>query len=369
MTDSRTDETAARLRGALLADMQRQGHALRPAVAAAFRDEPRHVYVPEIRRSVQVDGAWTTEVVDAGEPRWLELVYSDAALLVSPWPLPSSSTAPSLMADMLEALDPRPGSITVEIGTGTGYNAGLLGRLVGDDNVVTVDVNGELIGRARKALDVAGHDMVIAVQGDGAGLEMVRPGSVDRLIATCGVSDIPEAWIRAVRPLGRLVVPVGAGVVALNVDADGGARGKFLGTPAYFMDLRSAGGVEPTLRPETPDGPGEPCAMPFEGWWDDAFRFLVSLVLPSADLMSDRPSEDELIVWHRDGSIMRLVRDGNAQQAGPGRIGDVLGGLWEEHQERGRPGHDAYALTVSPAGVHAYEVVDQGGGVQRLVVG
>lgn len=351
----------------MLAAMQQDGHALSPTVAAAFRGEPRHVYVPEFRRGVEADGVWTSEVVDAQDPQWLGLVYTDTALLVSPWPVPSSSTAPSLMADMLEALDAQPGSITVEIGTGTGYNAGLLGRLVGDDNVVTVDVNGELIGRARKALDAAGHDMVIAVHGDGAGLEMLTPGSVDRLIATCGVSAVPEPWIRAVRPGGRLVVPVGAGVVALDVAADGGARGKFLGTPAYFMDLRPAGGAVPMLRPEAPGGPGEPCAMPFEGWWDNAFRFLVSLVLSPVDVMSDQSRDDELIVWHRDGSIMRLTRDGQVRQAGPGRIGDVLGALWEEHQARGCPGNEAYELTVSSTGVHAYQVIDEGGNTHRLV--
>ncbi|MFI6587739.1 hypothetical protein [Embleya sp. NPDC050493] len=77
------------------------------------------------------------------------------------------------------------------------------------------------------------------------------------------------------------------------MDSEGGARSKFLGIPAYFVDLRPEAGVVLTLRPETPDGPGEVCAMPFEGWWDNAFRFLVSLVLPSADPVSDRPSDDE----------------------------------------------------------------------------
>lgn len=64
---------------------------------------------------------------------------------------------------------------------------------------------------------------------------------------------------------------------------------------------------------------------------------------------------------------MRLIRDGQVQRAGPGRIGDVLGAVREEHQARGCPGNDAYELTVSSAGVHAYRVTDEGGDTHRLV--
>ncbi|MFI6587738.1 hypothetical protein [Embleya sp. NPDC050493] len=64
---------------------------------------------------------------------------------------------------------------------------------------------------------------------------------------------------------------------------------------------------------------------------------------------------------------MRLARHGQAQQAGRGRIGDVLGGLWEERHACGCPGNDAYGLRVSSSGVHTYGVVDKAGETHRVV--
>lgn len=236
MTDPHEGE-ATRLRTVMTEGLQASGHARTPAVAEAFRTEPRHVYVPRfVRRRQADDGAWVSEEIDRSHPRWLAEVYADQLLLTSEWPNLSSSTVPSLMADMLDALNVQPGLAVTEIGTGTGYNAGILGRLVGDENVVSIDVAPELVSVARKALDVAGHARVTVVCGDGSSVDAVPRDSADRLIATCGVGEVPDAWRQAVRPGGRIVAPVGAGVAVLDVDEQHGAAGGFLATGAYFME-------------------------------------------------------------------------------------------------------------------------------------
>ncbi|MYV99030.1 hypothetical protein [Streptomyces sp. SID3343] len=60
-------------------------------------------------------------------------------------------------------------------------------------------------------------------------------GSLDRLIATCGVDRVPPARLAAVAPGGRLVLPRGTGIACLTVDEHGHAEKPFLprGRPVY----------------------------------------------------------------------------------------------------------------------------------------
>ncbi|MGQ0776800.1 MAG: hypothetical protein ACT4NY_20680 [Pseudonocardiales bacterium] len=107
----------------------------------AVEQTPRHLFVPA--------GTSTTAAASpaqaAGIDTWLDEVYSDLTLVVQRRPLPSgraaggeqaalptsSSTMPSLMVEMLEALDLHDGYRVLEIGTGTGYNAALLSHRLG----------------------------------------------------------------------------------------------------------------------------------------------------------------------------------------------------------------------------------------------
>ncbi|MFD4660229.1 methyltransferase domain-containing protein [Kitasatospora sp. NPDC058444] len=148
----------------------------------------------------------------------------------------SSSTLPSLMADMLDALDVRPGDRVLEIGTGTGYNAALLCHLAGAQYVTTVDRTEHLVATARARLGGAGFEPVV-VRADGAG---GHPDGApyDRVIATCGVRRIPEAWLDQCAPGGLVVAPLRGAVARLTKLPDGRAVGRFLHRPAAFMPLR-----------------------------------------------------------------------------------------------------------------------------------
>ncbi|WP_436790995.1 methyltransferase domain-containing protein [Yinghuangia sp. YIM S10712] len=366
MTDP-VEVEAATLRALWVERMRAAGHAKKPDVAKAFLSEPRHVYAPRFMCSRQKeDGAWINEEVTREHPNWLTEVYTDQVLLTSVWPDPlSSSTVPSLMADMLEALDVSPGMTVIEVGTGTGYNAGLLGQLVGDDNVVTLDVAPELVGAARASLDTAGHAAVTVVQANGGSRDVLRHGSVDRLIATCGVDRIPDPWRQVVRPGGRIVAPVGAGIAVLDVADDHSAEGRFLPTGAYFMQLRAPRSDDMPTRPTDPGGPAEPCGMPLGAWDDIGFSFLVSLSLPFNDVLTDTTSDGGLIIWHRDGSIAHIFEDGTARQAGPRRLAGLLAGLWQSYRERGQPTREAYRITIGADGEHA--IVAEGDGGTWLV--
>jgi protein-L-isoaspartate(D-aspartate) O-methyltransferase len=105
----------------------------------------------------------------------------------------SSSSATAIMAPMLEALDVRPGMRILEIGTGTGYNAALLARLVGPSGqVMSVELDAEIAASARRVLRADGYPVRV-VTGDGrAGCNRYAP--FDRVIVTASACAVPRAW-------------------------------------------------------------------------------------------------------------------------------------------------------------------------------
>lgn len=348
-----TDETR-RLRHAMVESMTTEG--IRPDVLDAFRAEPRHVYVPRfVRRVETAPQTWETRVFTCDHPDWTREVYTDRLLVTATMfgddgPPLSSSTVPSLMAAMLDALAVEPGMSVLEIGAGTGYNAGILARLAGDDNVTTVDIEPDVTTTARRALTAAGHPHVTVVHTDGS-RPPAAPRSLDRLIATCGVDRVPRTWLAAVRPGGRLVLPLGTGVVCLTVDEHGHGQGPFLATPAYFMGLRTTAGSNGIPYPGDPTGPLEPCAMPLDAWHDDALRFPVGLALPASDL-GQRDLPDALTLWTGDGSVATIHADGTCRQCGPRRLADELANVRRDFENAGRPGREHHRLRIDPQGRH-----------------
>src|SRR5260370_5699423 len=126
----------------------------------------------------------------------MESVYQDQPLVIQidqQGRPTSSSSQPSMMAIQLEALDLESGQSVLEIGAGTGYNAALIGVLVGQGGEVTsIDIDGDLVLEASKMLARAGANNVRILQEDGfVGCLAYAP--YDRILATCSVGAIPRA--------------------------------------------------------------------------------------------------------------------------------------------------------------------------------
>ncbi|MFC4612253.1 methyltransferase domain-containing protein [Streptomyces maoxianensis] len=164
----------------------------------AFASVPRHLFVPRFYRQ-GTNGTW--QPIAWGEPGYLEAVYSDAALTtqLDDRGVPtSSSSQPSIMLSMLQALDAAEGHRVFELGTGTGYNLGLLAHRLGDTNVTSVDIDPGLIETAVRNLQQAGFSPTVAV-GDGAqGYPSRAP--YDRIISTVGVHMIPQPLLQQAPP-------------------------------------------------------------------------------------------------------------------------------------------------------------------------
>ncbi|WP_030546679.1 methyltransferase, FxLD system [Streptomyces albus] len=159
-------------------------------VAAAFAALPRHRFAPDAPLDLAYDIHRTVPV--KRDEQGLETSVMSAA---------------HLQAVMLEQAAVEPGMRVLEIGSG-GYNAALIQELVGCDGAVTtVDIDRDIVDRARRCLDDTGYDRVRTVLADGeAGVPDGAP--YDRIIVTAAAWDIPPAWIGQLTEKGRLVVPL-----------------------------------------------------------------------------------------------------------------------------------------------------------------
>lgn len=178
------------LNQALVDDLKRMGCIQTPCVEAAFQTVLRSQFVPE----TPIEEVYSNRVVFTKQDQngqWI-----------------SSSSEPAIMAIMLEQLDLEPGQKVLEIGAGTGYNAALMAHIVGETGqVVTIDIDDDLVQAAQAHLRVAGFDQVQVVCADG-GYGHKDAAPFDRIILTVGASEIAPAWWEQLKPEGHIVLPL-----------------------------------------------------------------------------------------------------------------------------------------------------------------
>lgn len=152
-------------------------------VLDAVRKVPREEFLPEQMR---------------------EFAYED-----SPLPIEADQTIsqPYIVAMMTEALDLRPADRVLEIGTGSGYAAAVLGEIAAE--VHTVERIEQLASTAAQRLKRLGYSNVHVHQGDGT-LGWPEHAPYDAIVVAAGGPEIPESLKRQLKIGGRLVIPVGA---------------------------------------------------------------------------------------------------------------------------------------------------------------
>lgn len=226
---------ATQLREQLVRTLIDQGTVRKPRIAAALTAVERHLFVPDASLTdAYADDAVTVKRTDEGT-------------------VISAASQPTIVAAMLEQLDPQPGEEILEAGAATGYNAALLGHLVAPGgHVYTLDVDDDLIEGAKAHLAAASVDNVTAVLGDGAaGLPDLAP--FDRIIFTVGAGDVPPAILSQLTPEGRLLIPLrirGGVSRAIAFERDGDRWVSVSSEMATFMPLRK--GIADDERAITP---------------------------------------------------------------------------------------------------------------------
>ncbi len=356
-------------------------------IAAAFRAVPRELFVP--RR------AWAAPDVrdvapyaidrDARPPEWLGAVYGDVSIVTqiddgagdpatgTGERYTSSASAPGVVVDFLRLLGARPGDHVLEIGTGTGWTAGLLAHLVGPGGrVATVEVDAGLAEIAGKRLAAAGlHPRVVAG-------EFPADAPYGCVHVTCALARIPYALVAQCRTGGRIVAPYSPGYgyghkVVLDRLDDGSATGRFVGQAGYMM-LRAhrhpTGRSSSYLHHEADaDRSGtriDPRAVVAGG---PAADLTISALVPGVrrSLGTDGGGSGEATLWlletHptavTDGSWAiveyapgRQVYD--VEQYGPWRLWDEVAAAYDRWRAWDCPGIDRYGIIVGPDVQHVW---------------
>lgn len=292
------------------------------------------------------------------------MVYSDEPLVtrLDPWGVPaSSSTMPSLMAAMLDSLEVTGSERTLEIGTGTGYNTALLCHRLGDDNVVSLDIDAELVECARSRLARLGYRPRLAV-GDGAdGFPAAAP--FDRIIATCAWPRVPAGWLTQVRDGGLILVNLfrglhGGGLAALRV-RDGRASGGFLARYGGFMpsrtDLWTPPGPGRLPHPDLGEGSRRPVLVSRQALdADDGFALVAALTVDVVRI--PRWSEDGERLWlHAPDGSWACLLDDEVVQGGSVMLWDAIEDAYR--QWRSAPSREM-TLTVTADGPHVARYAD-----------
>ncbi|WP_116246223.1 methyltransferase domain-containing protein [Nocardiopsis sp. FIRDI 009] len=359
----------------------RLAEGMPPAWRDSFLKVPRHLFIP--------DTVWVRGTDDRPYPlrreddpaRWLEVCYSDAPVAVQlddgdgtgSGYVSSTASMPTVVARMLDAADLSPGLRTLEIGTGTGYNAALLASVTGIENVTTIEIDAVLAERAATALERAGWPVEV-VNGDGEkGCPKNAP--FDRIMATAAVRTIPYTWVEQTRADGIVLTPFGTAfhsgaLLRLRVSSDGStAQGNF-GGDAAFMWTRAQraphGAVEDRVLPDHDFDELTTGLHPHESVGDFDGSFAIGLRVPAMTSVvvfdDDDPACGSYTVYLMDpyagswaswriepGPMTYVVR-----QHGPRRLFDELETAYSWWKEVGSPAHTRFGLTVAPGGQHVW---------------
>ncbi len=158
---------------------------LEEKVLEAMLRVPRHKFVPKYAQSE----AYVDMPLDIGHGQTI--------------------SAPHMVAIMCDLLELSEGHKVLEVGAGSGYNAAVMGELVGKSgHVYTVERLEPLVQLAKENLKRTGYNNVTVLLEDGSmGYSEYAP--YDRIAVTCAAPDIPEPLLEQLKPGGILVIPVG----------------------------------------------------------------------------------------------------------------------------------------------------------------
>jgi len=147
---------------------------------------------------------------------------------------------PTIVAMMTDLLEPQPGDVMLEVGTGSGYQAAVLASVLTRGEVHTIEIVPELARTARERLRRLGYENVRVHQGDGyKGFPDAAP--FDGIIVTAAADEIPPPLIDQLKPGAVLVMPVGGQtdtqwLTVLRKDASGAVE-RHVVLPVRFVPL------------------------------------------------------------------------------------------------------------------------------------
>lgn len=153
-------------------------------VESAFRNVPRHYFVL---------------------PSDFDLAYSNEPLAIMK---NQTISQPGVVSRMTEWLEIQDGQKILEIGTGSGWQTGILSKLVKNGTVFSIERHPELVNFAKENLSKLGIDNVHVILGDGS-LGYPDAAPYDRIIITAACDEIPLPLFEQLKENGLILAPVG----------------------------------------------------------------------------------------------------------------------------------------------------------------
>jgi protein-L-isoaspartate(D-aspartate) O-methyltransferase len=190
VTEARQDTARAAERYRMV-ETQIEARGIRDRrVLRALREVPRHLFVPE---------------------PWRARAYHDSPLPIG---FEQTISQPYIVAFMTEALRVEPTHRVLEIGTGSGYQAAILGRLAKE--VYSIEIIPDLAERARSTLAETGAANVEVRAGNGY-LGWPERAPFDRIMVTAAPEEVPPALVEQLAMGGLMAIPVGRTVQELRI--------------------------------------------------------------------------------------------------------------------------------------------------------
>lgn len=349
-------------------------------LTTAFWEVPRHRFIDAIYEYKPMDYSWSPhpKPADAELNReWLDRIYRDEILVTSLDDLGhpgSSNTVPSLVFRLLSLVGIRPGARVLEIGTGSGQLAALLGVLVGKEGtVLSVELDHALVEAARSRFAESYPEAPVEFcHSDAAALDP-DGREFDLIISTASCWPIPQNWLAALAPGGAVCVELRGGLGGGMVLAHAAATrtsgfpivsGEFLLGTGRFMPLRKPAGRD-WLKISSGFGGYETNRAEANGLTVNdvrgyPFNWYSQLELPDARLIyfavgPDLAPAPFLIA---DGGLdgVRLPRPDPSDEGIVVSYGDSasllerLIGAWDDWRRLGRPGLAEFSFTTDATG-------------------
>src|ERR1039458_3505226 len=178
-------------------------------------------------------------------PRHLFVPIASRPMAYEDHPVPigyrATISQPYIVALMTELLAPAKKHRVLEIGTGSGYQAAILGQLAAE--VYTVEIVPELARSVAKTLRELGYTNITVRQGDGYKGWPER-ATVGGIMVTAAPPNLPEALITQLSAGGRLVAPIGSmwsqELIVIEKKPDGTIKRRSV-CPVSFVPMKPAG--------------------------------------------------------------------------------------------------------------------------------
>src|ERR1039458_127160 len=329
-------ETLEKLQRQILEQNRRLFHKtpISQATERAFLATPRHLFVKRYREWGTTD--WR-QVTAENLEQHLPTLYADRPLLLfgdDDSNVLSTISQPSFVLRMLDMLRLQPGQTVFELGAGSGWNAALMGHLVGPDGrVFSLELIPELARTAAETVQMLGIKNVRIVAADGGD---GYPAGVpyDRAIFTAGAYDLPRAFNAQLKDGGLLMA---------GIKLEGGGDSLFVlrktnnhfesvdSMPCAFVQLRGKHqmeGLDPVVLNTLPEWPElqEQEVSRTRFWWGGkgpesfawrtiGIRFFLGISEPhfrafKTEKTAGRPLEDHYFgLWDQERRSLVLSRD------------------------------------------------------------